>query len=580
MRAERKSHDWTEDASSRTKTDTRELDPKLRVLRQVSLFQDLDDDASRALAAGATLRSYAKGATIMRKDDASRTLLVVATGRVEAVLEPLGASPVRVCEFVPGEYFGEMALEASEILEIDSEAVLAQLTTPMTRKLLQDLATRVRRTDATVTELADKVYRAAYANVHAAVRVELDTIKTLYHRTDELSHRALEQAEKRGEATVSDASRIVSAVQQRIDSTMALLTKRIAPIGSALALILGALGIHSYLDVQAKYKEAVGWHDSLGKFQERVRSADKSLRVISETMTDLRSAREAASLHAPIQTSAELRRAALDFERAKAQLYERYIASPHEGTRYEQFDPDVVFEATTTFVELASWGRTDGKPAVSHNERAQLLAALSFVVRTLGDIAEAASGGAQSLLDRKLRDVYYQLAVPTEGVDRRQLLAALGHVLERPASARARDNAALILASLSEKTQAVRDVLATMMNDGRPWHAASGAIALAKLRDGAGWKRIKRGLDDPSMRYAFAALLAQEGVSPLRTLAKSFNDGARLDAITRSMNIAIAGHVPRNCYEQRYDRWLAQCLAGPCEVKDGPIGGDCTLSGG
>jgi hypothetical protein len=125
----------------------------------------------------------------------------------------------------------------------------------------------------------------------------------------------------------------------------------------------------------------------------------------------------------------------------------------------------------------------------------------------------------------------------------------------------------------------MRDVLAAMMIDGRPWHAASGAIALAKLRDGAAWKRIKRGLDDPTTRYAFAALLAQDGAPPLRTLAMSFGDGARIDAITDTMRAAITSHVPRNCYEQRYDRWLSQCLHGDCESAHGPIGGDCTLSG-
>jgi hypothetical protein len=409
--------------------------------------------------------------------------------------------------------------------------------------------------------------------------VELDTIKTLYQRTEELSQRTLEQAERRGEETLGNANRVVDRVQQRVDSAMALLTKRIAPVLSILTVALGGLGIHSYLDVRDKYREAVGWHDSLGKFQERVRSADKSLRVISETMTDLRSAREAASLHAPLETPAELRRAALEFERAKSELYEKYIASPSEGARYEQFDPEVVFEAASTIVDLASWGRVDGRPALSRSERAELLAALSFVVRTLSDEREATSGGP--LLDRKLRDVYYQLAEPTDGADRRQLVVALGRVLERPASGRARDNAALILASLSEKTPAVRDALASMMIDVQPWRAASGAIALAKLRDVAAWKRVKRALDEPAMRYAFTAVLAQDGsgTAALRGLAGHFGDAARVPDLMKSMRAAVAGHVPRNCYEQRYDQWLTTCLEGACRSGQTPIGGECKLRG-
>jgi CRP-like cAMP-binding protein len=589
--------DWQEDECTQTRSDARALDPKLLLLRQVSLFEGLGEEARSALAAHATLKPYAKGALIVRKGDASRALLIVASGLVEVVLDSPGTEHVRLCEFRKGDYFGEMslidgaprsataiALEASEILEVDSEAVLAQLTTPMSRKLLKELASRVRRTDGTVIELADKVYRAAYANVNAAVRIELDTVKTLYQRTEQVSHRTLEQAEQRAEATVTDANRIVAGVQARIDSAMALLTKRIAPVVSVVALVLGALGVNSYLDLHAKYKEALGWHDQMGKFQDRVRSADKSLRVISETMTDLRSAREAASLHAPVQTSAELRRAALDFEHAKSELFERYIASPEHGVRYEQFDAEVIFEAVDTFVELAAWGRVDGLPSLSHAERLQLLGALGFVVRTLNDVNDAAMSGGQSLLDRKLRDTFYQLAERTDGTDRKQLQDGLERIIDRPASSRARDNAALISASLYPKaTRAVRTVLAGMMNDTRVWRAATGAIALAGLRDGAAWKRIKRALDDPSAHYAYAyaALLAQEGQGPLRKLAEALGDGPRLAALVTRMQAAIQNHPPRNCYEERYDKWLTQCLDGKCGAPEtGPIGGDCTLKGG
>jgi CRP-like cAMP-binding protein len=594
MAANSEQLDWTEAARAHTRSDARALDPKLRLLRQVTLFEELDEDALAALASAATLKTYPKGAMIVRKGDVSRSLLIVASGVVEAVLDSPGSEFVRLCEFKKGDYFGEMSLidgaprsasaiavDTAEILELDSETVLARLTTPMSRKLLTELASRVRRTDSTVTELADKVYRAAYANVHAAVRVELETVKTLYQRTEQVSTRTLEQAEARAEATVSNANRIAAGVQERVDAALALITKRIAPIVSVLTLVLGALGISSYLDLQAKYTEALGWHDALGKFQDRMRSADKSLRVISETMTDLRGAREAASLHAPVQTPAELRRAALDFERAKTELFDRYILSPSEGPRFEQFDPEVVFEAVDTFVELAAWGRVDGLPALTHTERMQLISALGFVVRTLADVNDASTGSTQSLLDSKLRDTYYQLADRTAGADRQQLVAALGRVLDRPPSTRARDNAALILASLSQKTPAVRSVLAAMLADGRPARAAAGAIALAKLRDPAAWKRIKHGLAEPSTRYAFAALLAHDGQAPLRQLAESFSDGPRLPAIVKSIRTALRRDLPaRNCYEQRYDRWLTQCIDGNCNKGTGPIGGDCELSGG
>jgi CRP-like cAMP-binding protein len=582
---------------SRACSETHELDPKLQLLRRVSLFEELAEESLSALSAKATLRPYPKGAQIVRKGDASQSLLIVASGLVEAVLESPGAEVVRLCVFRPGDYFGEMSLidgaprsatavavDASEILELDSEAVLAQLTTPMSRKLLKELASRVRRTDATVIELADKVYRAAYANVHAAVRVELETVKTLYQRTEQVSNRTLEQAEQRAEATVTNANRLVAGMQERFDAAMSLFKKRVVPVAGAVAVILGAFGIRSYFDLQTKYNEAVGWHKQIGEFQDRMRSADKSLRVISETMINLRSAREAASLHAPVQTPAELRRAALDFESTKAELFERYIASAESGTRYEQFDPDVVFEAVDTFVELAAWGRVNGLPLLTRAERLQLLEALGFVVRTLTDVNDAAKGSAQALLDRKLRDRFYQLAERAEVSDRKQLLEALERILEQPASTRARDNAALISATLSPKASpAGRAVLVGMMNDDdRSWRAPAGVIALANLHDAAAWKRIKHALDDSSKRYGYdyVALLAQDGQAPLRKLAAAFGEAQGFAALVTRMHYAIQKHYARNCYEQRYDRWLTECLDGKCPAPDsGPIGGDCELNG-
>lgn len=570
---------------------TRELDPALRALRRVSLFADLPDEVLANLSSNAAVRRFRQGETIVRQGEESHSLLVVASGVVEVLLDTRGGDSVRLHEFHAGDYFGEMslldgrprsanaiALTDCQILELDREAVLSQ-TTPLTRKLLVELAMRVRRTDNTVTDLTDKVSRAAYANVHAAVSVELETIKTLYQRTEHRSNHALEQARERATAACEHADRVAASVQSRIDAGLALLKKRIAPVLTAALALLGVLGVHSYLDLQAKYKEALGWHEALGKFQTRMHAADKSLRVISETMTSLRSTREAAGLHAPVETPAELRRAALDFETAKAELYHRYIAAPDQGTRYETFDPEVVYEAIDTFATLAAWGRMDGQPALRHAERRQLLDALGFVVRSLSDVSDSESRGSQSLLDRKLRDTFYLLAEPTAGRERQRLLDSLERIIERPASARARDNAALIAASLHHKTPVTRDALASMLTDARPWRAASGALALAKLRDQAGWKHIKRALGDPATRYMVAASLAQEGQAPLRQLARSFGDAASLPKLIEQVRRAIEAHRPRNCYEQRFDRWLTMCLDGHCGRGDGAIGGECTLNG-
>ena len=101
---------WTEAEHTHPRSDAHALDPKLQLLRQVSLFEELPEESLSALAAGATLKPYAKGRLIVRKGDASRSLLIVASGLVEAVLESQGTELVRLCEFRKGDYFGEMSL--------------------------------------------------------------------------------------------------------------------------------------------------------------------------------------------------------------------------------------------------------------------------------------------------------------------------------------------------------------------------------------------------------------------------------------------------------------------------------------
>ena len=88
----------------------RELDPKLQVLRQVTLFDELDETSLDLLAAGAALRLHRKGDAIVRQGEFSQSLLVVVSGVVEAVLESPGGESVRMHEFRPGDYFGEMSL--------------------------------------------------------------------------------------------------------------------------------------------------------------------------------------------------------------------------------------------------------------------------------------------------------------------------------------------------------------------------------------------------------------------------------------------------------------------------------------
>lgn len=427
--------------------------------------------------------------------------------------------------------------------------------------------------------------------MHAAVSVELDTIKLLYQRTEHRSAQVLEQAEQQSArmleqtrqdaaAALARANAVASGVETRVQDALALLKRRIVPVASIVATLLAALGIGSFIDLKRKYDEARDMHAQMAGFQVRMHDADRALRIVQETMTELRSAREVAGLGRAVETPADLKRVALDYEAAKAEIMQRYLSTRGDERRFERFEPEVVFEALDTYVTLALRDRADGRLALPGRERRNLIDALVHVVSQLRDTSEATdSGRAGWLLDRKLRDLAYSLGESADRDDKRRLIDALEDIAARRDGRRSRENAALILASLGRGGGAQREMLASMMATQEPWSAAGAAIALAKLGDAQAWKVLGEQLADGSAAYPFASLLAQEGKGALEALARSFADARNWPERSRQIDHAIRAHEPRNCFEQRYDRWLLACLSGPCDrgPTSSPIGGECTL---
>jgi CRP-like cAMP-binding protein len=182
---------------------------------------------------------------------------------VEVVLDGHTGPPLRVCTYERAGYFGEMslfdgaprsasaiALCACRIVELPHCALESKMSNDLLRKLLVETAGRVRRTDVTVREYADKIYRSANANAQAAVSVELDSIKTLYQRTEQLAEHALERAEQLSQETLARTEQRAAAVLERADGTRAdveqqitralsLLKKRVAPLLAVLGLLAG-----------------------------------------------------------------------------------------------------------------------------------------------------------------------------------------------------------------------------------------------------------------------------------------------------------------------------------------------------
>lgn len=585
------------------RSDARELNPAVAVLRRVALFADIDDTSLFKLAAeAATAHRYRKGEHILKVGDPGDTLLVIAEGVVEIVLERFGGQ-VSLRQLRDGEYFGELSLfdgqprSASalavtdcEIYELARERVLDALgASPVTRTLMTELAVRVRHTDSTVCDLAEKISRSANANAHAAVSVELDTIKLLYQRTEHRTSQLLAQTERsaaeaveRANTTLARANEVTSSVEREVRTALAVIKKRVVPVMSAIVLIFTAIGVGSFWDLTSKYKEAKAMHGAMQGWESHMRSAARGLDIVRETMINVRNAREATRLNQPIETPADLRRVALSYEVAKNELAERFLVANGDVHRYDAYEPEVVFDALDTWVTLALRDRLDGKLVTSPHTRRQLVRALTNVVRRLGQFDGGASvTGSSWLLDVKLRDLAYLLGEGADVDTRYLLLSDLDDIAARGPSERSRDNAALILASFGRSNDAARERLAAMQHSDRPWRAAVGAIALAKLDDEDAYRTIVERLQQTdAIAYPFASSLAQYGGAAVKALISRYEKKRRARAATLGLiRSALERHEPRNCFEERYKRWLGACLDNRCgrASPTEPIGGKCRL---
>lgn len=583
-------------------SDARALNPVLSLLRRVTLFAELDDATLSKLASGvAPARRYQKGEYLLRVGDRGNSLLIVTSGVVEIVLERF-SDKVSLKTLGEGEYFGELSLfdgqarSASviavtpcEILELERDRVLDCLgTSTVMRRLLCELASRVRQTDSTVCDMAERISRSANASAHAAVSIELDTIKLLYQRTEHRTSQLLQQTERsaseaveRANSTLERANQVTGAVEQQLKAALAVVKKRFVPVMSAIALIFTALGVGSFWDLTKKYKEAQSMHSEMKRIDAQMRDADRALRIVRETMIDVRSAREATLLNQPIETPADLRRVALSYELAQSELASRFLYAKGDPHRYASFEPEVVFEALDTWLTLALRDRPDGMLDVDAHTRRKLVDALVSVVRRLGQFESGDSTAASSwLLDGKLRDHAYLLGASADASTRQVLISELSNIADEGKSERARENAALILASFGRTTEAAQQLLRKLLGEDSS-RAAAAAIALAKLGDKAAYASIAQELKKTvDAAYPYASALAQSGGSALKNLSAGFNGSAHGAAMVELVRSAITKHRPRNCFEERYDHWLLQCLDNHCGrgSSDQPIGGACTLS--
>jgi CRP-like cAMP-binding protein len=586
-------------------SDSRDLNPVRSALRQLPLFADLSDSQVSDLSAATQLVTCAKNSYVFRRGDAGRALFVITTGVVDITVSREGAEPLVLATLSTGEFFGEMSLfDARErsadaravvdtqLLSIDRTGLLSKLPPPLATKLLAELAKRVRKADATVSNLSDTVARAAHSHPSSAVAVELDTIRLLYARTQQIAADTLERAERRSaevlhqcEATQRHADELLARAQgtlaeaeKQVEKVWKTLKSRVAPALAVCVAVLSYFGISSidaakqqladvgrlHVDAEKQHAAVRDLAASSKSTADQLDSAYHRVRAIEESMGELRSVREAVGLDRALDRPERLKRAALNYERAKETIRRRYLASNETGSQFTRYAPEVVFEAVDTYVTLVLAGGDDGHLWLSAAERTELLAALSYVLCNLPDVDDVNQPGSSSqLMDRKLRDMVPYVAQEAELAQRDLLTEQLTEALRDGHSRRARQNVALSLADLQVNSTQLTELLLTMLRNESSWQAAAAAIGLAKLGNMRGAEFIDNLLTDasPAAAYPVALLLAEAGRPTLEMLVAR-NPGRQLETLIEAVSHVLRVREPRNCLEERYTDYLLGCLNG------------------
>lgn len=139
------------------------------VFRRVALFANLEPNQLLGLSRVANVRHFKAGETILRESEPGDQFFVIARGEVKVFVDSPDGREVVLTHLQAGEFFGEMALfdgdtrsasvtalADSELVAISRDDFLAALAADfgLTRRILQTLSARLRRSNEVIESLA------------------------------------------------------------------------------------------------------------------------------------------------------------------------------------------------------------------------------------------------------------------------------------------------------------------------------------------------------------------------------------------------------------------------------------------
>lgn len=157
------------------------------LLRNVSLFANVDESELHRLSALLSERAFSKEATIVSKDEPGDAMFVIARGRVKVCIQGEAGREVILNILKTGDFFGEMSLlddlprSASVVAAEDSSVLILKRdqfaehikNSPTTGlNIMGELSRRLRRADELISNLAllDVYSRVAHIMIDLAKR--------------------------------------------------------------------------------------------------------------------------------------------------------------------------------------------------------------------------------------------------------------------------------------------------------------------------------------------------------------------------------------------------------------------------
>ena len=222
-----------------------------QLLKRVSLFKGLDQEALNRLAKKLRSLEFPKDALVVGQDSVGDSLYIIQRGRVKVVLYGEGGREMILSIFRTSDFFGEMslldgeprsanviALEECRFLVLSREDFVEQLQAfpHSALEILAEMSRRLRNADAMIGNLAllDVYTRLARFLIDTAKRegrvedegivirerMTQQNIASMIGASRETVSRVLSEFQKRGFVAIQDKQIIVSHgfVEQQFDS--------------------------------------------------------------------------------------------------------------------------------------------------------------------------------------------------------------------------------------------------------------------------------------------------------------------------------------------------------------------------